>query len=167
MPNLEKCTPEYARELLRDSQKGWARINRSMERCKRLIEDTEDYSFLLDMGYSVGNVESFQDAYDLLQGEACFLEVLLLPFMEFLRRIPSIAFYTKEAPLHSRIISESEFFHLLLDLDLDDQEAYLQIMARSTASLELLRTSLQKKDEVLFISTLRDHQIDITHLGQF
>ncbi len=167
MPNLEKCTPEYARELLRGHHKEWMRMNRSLERCKRLIEDKKDYSFLLEMGYSIGDAEAFQDAFDLLQGEACFLEVLLMPFMEFLRVIPPMAFYTEDAPIYSRIISESDFFRLLLALDSVDQEEYLQKLAKNTDCLQLLRDSLKKKDESLFISTLRDYQIDTTHLGQF
>ena len=167
MPNLEKCTPDYARELLHGHHKEWTRMNRSVERCKRLIDDRKDYSFLLEIGYSVSNADAFQDAFDLLQREAYFLEVLLIPFMGFLRDVPSIVFYTEDEPIYSRIISESEFFHLLLELESDEQEAYLQKIAKSTESLELLRGSLKKKDESLFIATLRNYRIDTTHIGQF
>lgn len=167
MLNLAKCTPEYARELLRDHRTEWVKMNRSLARCKRLIEDRKDYSFLLEIGYSIGNEESFQNAYDILEGEACFLEVLLIPFMDFLRIVPVIAFYTNDAPIHSRIVSESEFYHLLLELVPEEQEECLQILVKRTESLELLRESLQKNEEALFIKTIRDHQIDTTHLGQF
>ena len=113
MLNLAKCTPEYARELLRDHRTEWVKMNRSLARCKRLIEDRKDYSFLLEIGYSIGNEESFQNAYDILEGEACFLEVLLIPFMDFLRIVPVIAFYTNDAPIHSRIVSIVVYFTVL------------------------------------------------------
>ena len=167
MSNLDKCTPEYARELLLNHDKEWARIDRSLERCKRLIEDRGDYSFLLELGYDLGDAESFQHAFYLFRSEALFLEYVLIPFMDFLRIVPNIAFYAKKEPIHSRIISDSEFFHLLLELDSEDQEDCLQLLVERTNSLELLRKSIQTKDEDLFLSTIRDHQIDTTHLGQY
>ncbi len=167
MLNLDKCTPEYARELLLNHDKEWAKIDRSLDRCKRLIEDRGDYSFLLGLGYDLGDAESFQDAFYLFRSEALFLEYVLCPFGEFLRIVPNLAFYDKDEPIHSRIISDSEFFHLLLELDSEDQEECLQLLAERTNSLELLRKSIQTKDEDLFLSTIRDHQIDTTHLGQY
>ena len=167
MPDFDKCNPEFARELLQNHHKECNRIEHSMERCKRLIEDRNDYSFLHELGYSVDNADSFQDAYDVLLGEAYFLEILLVPFMRFLREVPKASFYDNDTPLFSRIISESDFFHLLLELDSKEQEEYLQRLVKRSDSLELLRKSIQEKDEALFLSTLKTHQIYTTRLGQF
>ena len=107
MPDFDKCTPEFARELLQNHHKECSRIEHSMERCKRLIVDRNDYSFLLELGYSVDNADSFQDAYDVLLGEAFFLEILLVPFMRFLREVPPVSFYDNDTPIFSRIIGKS------------------------------------------------------------
>lgn len=167
MSGLENCTPEYARELLQNHESELRRIRLAMERCKRLIDEGKDYSFLHGLGYSVDNAESFQEAYSLLLIEAFLLEALLAPFMHFLRIVPTSALYNKEAPIYSRIITESELFHLLLDLGTNDQETYLQRLVNSAGALEMLRRALHEQNEALFLSTLRNHQIDTTGLGQF